>query len=138
MAERLGEYEAVEVLHLGDHDPSGVHLFLSMADDVETLAADLGLDVDIEFTRLAVTPRQIAALGLPTAPPKPTDRRRFEGATVQLEAIPPDVLAVIVSDAIEERLDRVAYDAVLAEERDIRQSLGNRLHPLLRDDGGAP
>jgi hypothetical protein len=95
LAERLGEYDAVEVLHLGDHDPSGVHPFLSMVDDVETLALDLGLDVDIKFTRLAVTPRQVTALGLPTALPKVTDRRKFEGATVRLEAIPPDVLAAL-------------------------------------------
>jgi hypothetical protein len=132
LAERLGQYEAVEVLHLGDHDPSGVHLFLSLADDVETLATDLGLDVDIEFTRLAVIPEQVRTLRLPTAPPKPTDRRRFEGDTVQLEAIPPDALARIVREAIEERLDRAAYETVLAEEEKGRQGLSRQLWPLLR------
>lgn len=138
LAERLGEYEAVEVLHLGDHDPSGVHLFLSMADDVETLAADLGLEADIEFTRLAVTREQISSLDLPTAPPKPTDRRKFEGDTVQLEAIPPDALAGIVRQAIEARIDRAAYEAVLAAEKQARQAMSRRLRPLLRDGEGAP
>jgi hypothetical protein len=41
---------------------------------------------------------------LETAPPKVTDRRAFSGATCQAEAIPPDVLAQILRDAIEARL----------------------------------
>jgi hypothetical protein len=73
LADRLGEYAAVEVLHIGDHDPSGVHLFSSMAEDVARIAEGLGLDVDIRFTRLAVTPAQVAALELLTArPSRPT------------------------------------------------------------------
>ena len=68
----------------------------SLAEDVNALAADLGLE-PVAFTRLAVTPAQIARLQLPTAPPKVTDRRAFDGAgTVQAEAIPPDELARIV------------------------------------------
>jgi hypothetical protein len=136
LAERLGDYDSVEVLHIGDHDPSGVHLFLSMADDVEQLADDLGLDGDIEFTRLAVTPAQIRSLGLPTAPPKPTDRRRFSGQTVQCEAIPPDELARIIRAAIDERLDLNAYEEVLRREQATRLLLKERLGPLL--DGWDP
>jgi hypothetical protein len=30
LAERLGQHSRVEVLHIGDHDPSGVHLFSSI------------------------------------------------------------------------------------------------------------
>ena len=37
---------------------------------------------------MAVTPARITVLSLPTAPPKTTDRRSFEGETVQAEAIP--------------------------------------------------
>jgi hypothetical protein len=123
-----------EVLHIGDHDPSGVHLFSSMADDVAALIRDRGLPGRVLFTRLAVTPAQIVELGLPTAPPKETDRRSFEGDTVQAEAIPPDVLAQIVADAIHERLDRAAYQSVLVRERRIRRDLSERLRSLLNGD----
>ena len=34
LAVTLGQWRHVEVLHIGDHDPSGVHLFTSMAEDV--------------------------------------------------------------------------------------------------------
>jgi hypothetical protein len=43
LAHKLGQHSSVEVLHLGDHDPSGVHMFLSIAEDVRALARDLGL-----------------------------------------------------------------------------------------------
>ena len=58
-----------------------------------------------------------------TAPPKPTDNRRFTGQTVQAEAIAPDVLSDILRDAIEARRDPWATDAVLAREKEIRAEL---------------
>jgi hypothetical protein len=38
MARKLGEYAAVEVLQIGDHDPSGTHIFSSMSEDVRAFA----------------------------------------------------------------------------------------------------
>jgi hypothetical protein len=64
----------------------------------------------VTISRLAVTPEQIAAYDLPTAPPKPTDRRAFAGQTCQAEALAPDVLASILRDAIEARIGgRIRY-----------------------------
>lgn len=117
--------------HIGDHDTSGVHLFRSKAEDVQAMACDLGYKGDIRFSRLAVTPEQIASPGLLTAPAKATDRRGFEGETVQAEANAPGVLVSIVSDAIEARLDRAAYDGVLDREEAVRERLAERLAPLL-------
>ena len=85
------------------------------------------------FPQPAVTPEQAEAHGLPSAPPKPTDRRRFSGMTWQCEALPPDVLADIVRGAILERLEPDAYNARLAEEQALRDELTAR---LVRD--GAP
>jgi hypothetical protein len=42
----------VEVLHLGDRDPSGEHLFVSLAEDVQAFCDQLGGEV--AFTRLAL------------------------------------------------------------------------------------
>jgi hypothetical protein len=83
---------------------------------------------DVEFIRLAVTPEQAALYGLPSAPPKPTDRRSFEGdETWQAEALDPRILAAIVSAAIEERIDRALYEAVLDEEQKARRDVLSRL-----------
>ena len=127
LAEFLGGSSAAEVLHIGDHDPSGVHVFSSLAEDVRAICDDSEHDVDVTFTRLAVTPAQIATLGLPTAPPKATDRRSFDGEeTVQAEAIPPDVLADIVRQAIDDRLDDDALQQVLAAEAHAKAELLGR------------
>jgi hypothetical protein len=68
------------------------------------LASGLG-GRPVSFLRLAVTPEQVARLKLPTAVGK--DRLAH---TVQAEAIPPDELARIVRDALEQRLDPAAGD----------------------------
>ena len=114
-----------EVLHIGDHDPSGAHLFLALAEDVRAFGGEIGGEV--EFTRLAVIPEQIAELGLETAPPKTTDRRAFTGPTCQAEAIPPDVLATILRDAIDDRIDHAALARVLRREKQTQRKLLRRL-----------
>ena len=126
LALELSSYgEPVEVLHIGDHDPSGAHLFLSLAKDVEAFGLRYGLEV--AFARLAVTPEQIEALALSMAPPKATDNRAFDDETCQAEAIAPDVLAEIIQDAIDERLDLDTFNDVLDRERVIPDSLKGRL-----------
>jgi hypothetical protein len=114
-----------EVLHIGDHDPSGAHMCLAYFEDIEAFAGDLGGEVTI--TRLAVTPAQIGEFDLPTAPPKPGDKRAFSGMTCQAEALAPDVLASILRDAIEARIDRRALNRVLKREREVRRELMARL-----------
>lgn len=111
-----------EVLHIGDLDPSGEHVFSSLAEDVSAFARHYGGAV--MFTRLAVTIDQVHDMRLETAPPKPTDNRSYEHSlTCQVEAIPPDALARIVRQAIEERIDLEALAAVQAEENEMRQRL---------------
>src|SRR5262249_31642723 len=114
-----------EVLHIGDHDPSGVSMFAAYLEGVEAFTRDLGGEAT--FTRLAVTPEQVREFNLPTAPPKPTDRRAFSGETCQAEALAPDVLAGILRDAIEARIDRRAFERVLRRERAVRRELMEKL-----------
>jgi hypothetical protein len=110
-----------EVLSIGDQDGSGVWMFAAYLEDVEAFTRDLG--------GVAVTPAQVIEFDLPTAPPKPTDRRAFNGETCQAEALAPDVLASILRDAIEARIDRRAFNRVLRREREVRRELTARLSP---------
>ena len=126
LAAEMDTGTGAEVLHLGDLDPSGEHLFTSLAEDVGAMCEGL-CGARPRFTRLAVTRAQADRLGLPTAPPKPTDRRRFTGDTVQCEAIAPDVLAGILRDAIEARRNAEAARAVLGRESDMRAALVAKL-----------
>lgn len=120
------------VLHAGDFDPSGLSVFDSVADDVSRLAANLAGVADvgdlITFKRIIVTPEQIARYGLVEAPPKATDRRgKWEGGTVQAEALAPDELAAELKAAIETVVDREILDSIIATETAEREQLLVRL-----------
>jgi hypothetical protein len=108
MARRYAEQGNTLVLHIGDYDPSGVHIFSSLAEDITAFLE--GLDVSVPFARLAVLPEQIELYQLPTAIPKKTDKRSFnDNRTVQAEAFDPVTLAQLVKYAIIQHLDMQAY-----------------------------
>ena len=62
--------------------------------------------------RVALTAEQVEENDLPTAPPKRSDSRsvNWTGETCQLEAMPPDVLASTVREAIEAEIDVQMYE----------------------------
>ena len=122
------DHEAVRILHIGDHDPSGVHMCSSLDEDLSAFVDYYDGFIDVE--RLAVTPYQVEEMGLPTAPPKSTDNRRFYGETTQAEAIPPRRLREIVQTAITGYLDLDQYETILEEEREVREALAKRLGNL--------
>ncbi|MGY4920464.1 hypothetical protein ACWD9K_35745 [Streptomyces sp. 900116325] len=105
-------------------DQSGVHLFSALAEDVTAFAAVDAPGTEVVFERLAVTERQIADYGLPTAPPKVSDRRSFSGtSTTQAEALSPDVLAAVLKAAITSHRDMRVLAALLEREDDERRRL---------------
>ena len=126
LARDLANHPRAEVMHVGDHDPSGWHLFASLAEDVTAFVEALGGNSPV-FSRLAVIPEQAQELNLPTAPAKVTDRRAFDGETVQAEAIPPDVLSEIVREAITSRQDLETRAWMLGQEAEERATLLVRL-----------
>ena len=91
-------------------------------------------DADIEAVRVAITLEQARQYRLPTAPPKATDPRRgfTDSETVQCEALDPRTLAAIVQAAIDERIQREIYEAVLAEEEEARRAVLARLRRMPR------
>jgi hypothetical protein len=119
------------VLHVGDHDPSGVALFEAAAEDVEAFGWELGGEVT--FERVAVTPEQVRRYSLPTAPAKSTDKRGawHGGGTVQVEAFPPDVLAAEVRQAVESWTDMDVYRSLLERERQARAEIDVKMRELL-------
>lgn len=126
VAQELAGMGETTVLHVGDLDPSGVHMFGSLDEDVRAFLAGMDADCRVEFVRLAVTREQVDRLDLETSPPKKSDKRSFDGDTVQCEAIPPDELARILRRAILERIDTATLDSVLADEHDQRERLRER------------
>jgi hypothetical protein len=113
------------LLHVGDFDPDGEAIYGAMTEDaVAFLERDALLPGvhRVDPVRVALTAEQVGHYGLPTAPPKVVKtktgaahkgretinarwRERHGDRTAQAEALPPDVLAGIVSEAIEAHLD---------------------------------
>lgn len=120
-AKEISDNEHTVILHLGDHDPSGVHMFGSLDEDLQAFVDAYG--GSLELKRIAVTPEQVSEMRLPTAPPKPTDRRSFSGLTTQCEAIHPRDLRKIVQRACEEHIDFDTYNETLVKEKEISERL---------------
>jgi hypothetical protein len=116
------------VLQIGDYDPSGASMFTVLLEDIGRFAEQYGSDVD--FFQIAITPEQARTRGLPSAPPKTTDRRGrhfSDTETWQAEALESNDLADILGGAIRERLNPVLFRAVLDEEEKLRQAVISRL-----------
>jgi hypothetical protein len=135
----LGRYEefgqSTVLLHLGDHDPSGVSVHESMAEDLEAFCRDHGQEGLIELRRVALRPEQIQRLGIVTRPEdvKPSDSRsrtflaRRLAPAAQLEAIPPETLSVVVRQAVENALDLDVLRASQEQERRERGQVQEKL-----------
>jgi hypothetical protein len=126
------------VMHIGDHDPSGLALFESVGEDVGAMVAEF--DGDIDFRRIAVTPEQIDRYQLPTAPPKKNDVRSAwtGGGTVQAEALPPDVLGEEVRQAVSPLFDDQALAEIRAQEKVDAANLNADLERWADEGDGGP
>jgi hypothetical protein len=148
-AEESSEHP-IRVLHLGDHNPSGIHIFEALARDVirfaeQTAEREGWQDPDIEFVRIALLPGQV--IDIPPDVRNAKDNRRFDWMAThigtgnyehrvdinpaqawELEALAPDQIAAIVRAAIAEEWDDEAYQDVLDEEKQARHILAQRLH----------
>jgi hypothetical protein len=92
------------IYHLGDLDPSGV----DAARDIEVKLRRYAPNAEIHFARPAVTREQVEQWNLPTRPTKMTDSRakKFDGESVELDAIPAEKIRELVRSCIERHVDQ--------------------------------
>jgi hypothetical protein len=104
----------IYVYHFGDFDPSGVNA----AEKIEETLREMSHDAEIHFERVAVTPDQIAAWRLPTRPTKTTDSRSrgFGEISVELDAIEPNRLRLLVEEVIQRHLPPDQFATLKAAE----------------------
>jgi hypothetical protein len=122
------------IYHLGDFDPSGQ----DAARAIEQTLREMAPDAEIHFERLAVTTDQIVSLELPSRPTKKTDSRakRFGDIdSVELDAIPPDRLRLIVRAVIERHLPPAQFETLKTAEAS-EQRLINGLVGMPAERGG--
>lgn len=138
IAERaLSDNKPTVLLHVGDWDPSGESIYDAIVEDAQAFVWQLrrGRGVpgaEIRPRRVALTREQVEEYGLDTAPPKGSDSRSVNwfDETAQAEAMPPDVLADVVTEALEAEIDMDAYNDVLEEEEQERARIEEWLEAL--------
>jgi hypothetical protein len=116
------------VYHLGDFDPSGVNA----GEKIEETLRKMAPEAHLVFDRIAVNPDQIAAWSLPSRPTKQTDSRAkgFGAESVELDAIEPNKLRDIVTEAIEWHLPPNELDVLKAAEASERSILHDMIGRL--------
>jgi len=129
-AQRLEGYldagaERVVVLHLGDHDPSGIDMTRDIRDRFSVFLDGDGYDpYAVEIRRVALTMDQVREHKPPPNPAKLTDSRigtylRDYGAVSwELDALDPPTLDRLITAEVElERNEKLWDEAVAREER---------------------
>lgn len=105
------------VLHLGDHDPSGLDMTRDIQDRLELFTGDA-----VEVQRLALNRDQIDAYRPPPNPAKVTDSRakdyiaKHGRESWELDALEPAVISALIRDAVMAVIDEDAMDAVRARQ----------------------
>lgn len=105
------------VIHLGDHDPSGVDMTRDIRDRLTLMAGQ-----PVEVVRVALTMEQIEEQQPPPNPAKLTDSRstdyidRWGDESWELDALDPTYLRDLITDTLTDYVDRDAYDAAQEAE----------------------
>lgn len=117
--QKQDEGKEVFVYYFGDRDPSGVAIDPAA---LSALRDDFGMEIN--FERVAVTEEQIETYGLPVRPTKKTDTRAraFDGGSVEIDAMPRDVLIELVEQCITQHVEPGTLARMRATERAERES----------------
>jgi hypothetical protein len=117
------------VLHLGDADPSGFSIYQNVYEDVAEFLSVDEPGLDFEAKRVAILREHIEEYDLVEDPIKTKDTRSLSWiergfkTKVEIEALPPDVIAKLLEEAIEEHMDLDLIDEIEEREKEDRRRL---------------
>lgn len=134
--QRFAEYnregQAVKILHLGDHDPSGIDMTRDNDDRLQMFANDedaSGNPPDVEVIRLALNENQVRQYNPPPNPAKITDSRaegyirKFGKESWELDALDPQVIGNLIRREITKHIDADEWERAIAREKKARERL---------------
>jgi hypothetical protein len=126
-AQRLREYNQIGkdcvIIHLGDHDPSGVDMTRDIRERMDTFGADVRVD------RIALNMDQIQRYNPPPNPAKESDKRakkyikQYGNQSWELDALEPVELDRLIREQIEIYLDRKLYNQAKEKEEQERAEI---------------
>ena len=148
-AQRMSSYckrgYAPHIIHLGDHDPSGIDMSRDIQDrlnlfmedtrypsDEEVADGERGVDEvwpQVKVHRIALNMDQVREYDPPPNPAKITDSRavsyidRFGQSSWELDALNPTILNDLITDAVTELRDERRWNNAVKEERQTIEAL---------------
>ena len=111
------------IIHLGDHDPSGI----DMTRDIQERLWMFGADVEVK--RVALTMEQVQTYNPPPNPAKITDSRcgkymeEFGDESWELDALEPQMMTRLIRDEVTALRDDDIYQAVYDREAKEKEEL---------------
>lgn len=133
------------LIHLADHDPSG----LNMTEDNAYRLRMFAEDQDVRIRRIALNMDQVEQYTPPPNPAKETDSRakgyvkKYGPYSWELDALTPGTIEQLIADTIMEYLDEDVWNKTLQEENELRRTSGlvalsehwERVQKFLGDEG---
>lgn len=105
------------LIHLGDHDPSGIDMTRDIDDRLRTFGSE------VIVTRIALNMEQVREYRPPPNPAKMTDSRvgsyikKFGKQSWELDALRPELLEKLITSEIESLMDMEAHEVAMEQER---------------------
>lgn len=124
LAGKLAEGKGVTVLHLGDHDPSGLDMTV---DNQERLTMFAGQDVFVN--RLGLNIDQVKKYNPPPNPAKDTDARfdgyfkKYGSSCWELDALEPKVISSLIENNIKALVDHDIWAETTARQENESEEL---------------
>ena len=124
------------ILHLGDHDPSGVDMTRDLQDRLAKLKATKGV---VEVRRIALNMNQVEQYDPPPNPAKETDTRaeeyirKFGSVSWELDALRPEILCDLIEAEIGEYFDEAIYTENQKRRKEAIEAMWEKYRPLLAE-----
>lgn len=123
LRERIKAGKKAIILHLGDHDPSGLDMTRDIKDRLDLFKCPATIE------RIALNINQVRQYGFPPNPAKVTDSRyaayqeQYGESSWELDAVDPQVLVTIIEAGIRRYLQQDLFDAAVARENVAKKGL---------------
>ena len=115
--------EARYIIHLGDHDPSGIDMTRDIQERLEMFGAD------VYVKRVALTMDQVTTYNPPPNPAKITDSRcgkyidQYGEESWELDALEPQMLTKLITNEVTALRDDAIYQAICDREEAEKREL---------------
>lgn len=124
----MREGQEVHILHLGDHDPSGLDMTRDIRERLDLFCSGHGYPAP-EVHRIALNMDQIEQYGPPPNPAKLSDSRAWDYVqehgedSWELDALEPTVIGALITEHAEALIDREEWEKVDEQEEEERRAL---------------